>query len=313
MNKETWMEKVREALCKRLGTGYQLEPESRGAEIVIRIEKDGDLTGIAVNLSVCEPAWLYCEEKIREVADTLEREYRRMYEFLHKDAISDENLENVRHMVVYVLEKRRGNEEVLSHIPYVEFFDTVLIFELHLHREVESFRRVINNEDLRQWGVGTQELLEAARKNTPIFYPPVIGLLESETEQNKGKQPEPVEISALFSKTTEDVSDRLFVLTSVNGLYGAGCIFYEGVLRQIAGACQDNLVIFPTSPYEVLLFPSQRNCWRTEEWLNIVSEMERARGYGDWSFLDAFYLYDRIEDTIKPIRKRRNQAETLIS
>lgn len=63
MNKETWMEKVREALCKRLGTGYQLEPESRGAEIVIRIEKDGDLTGIAVNLSVCEPAWLYCEEK----------------------------------------------------------------------------------------------------------------------------------------------------------------------------------------------------------------------------------------------------------
>lgn len=110
MNKETWMEKVREALCKRLGTGYQLEPESRRSETVIKIEKDGDLTGIALNLSVCEPAWLYCEEKIREVADTLEREYRRMYEFLHKDAISDENFENVRHMVVYVLEKRRGNE-----------------------------------------------------------------------------------------------------------------------------------------------------------------------------------------------------------
>ena len=71
--------------------------------------------------------------------------------------------------------------------------------------------------------------------------------------------------------------------------------------KRQAGACQDNLVIFPTSPYEVLLFPSQRNCWRTEEWLNIVSEMERARGYGDWSFLDAFYLYDRIEDTIKPV------------
>ena len=59
--------------------------------------------------------------------------------------------------MVYVW-RREEETRRRFHIPYVEFFDTVLIFELHLHKEVESFRRVINNEDLRQWGSWRQEL-----------------------------------------------------------------------------------------------------------------------------------------------------------
>lgn len=314
MDKETWMKKVAYELRGRLGAEYHLEPENRGNEAVIKILREGDLSGIALNLSMCEPDWLYHEEKIRDAADVLENEYRRRREFLQiSAALSGESFENVRHMVVYVLERRRGNEEALSHIPYEEFFDMVLIFELHLHRGTENFRRVINNEDMSQWGVGKQELLEAARQNTPILYPPVIGLLESEDGRNEEREPEPVEIMELFSQMTEDKKIRLFILTSISGQYGAGCIFYEGVLKQIAGACQDDLVIFPTSAYEVLLFPSQRDCWHMEEWMKIVSEMERARGFGDWSFLDGFYLYDRTADTMKPIKKGWNQTEGLVS
>lgn len=90
-------------------------------------------------------------------------------------------------------------------------------------------------------------------------------------------------------------------------------MFYEGVLKQIAEVCQDNLVLFPTSCGEVLLFPSQIDCWSVEEWLKIVSKMEWARGFGDWSFLDSFYLYDRREDIIKLVKKGWNQAKNLAS
>lgn len=154
MDKETWVSKVVEELRKRLGAGYELEPDDRGQETVIRVQKEGDLTGISLNLSSCDPTWLYIKEKAGEAASFLEQLYRKRYESLKGAAISGENFEQVRHMVVFVLEKRNGNEGVLSEIPYEEFLDLILIFELHLYRESESYRRVISNEDLKQWGIG---------------------------------------------------------------------------------------------------------------------------------------------------------------
>lgn len=76
MDKETWMKKVAEELSRCLGPEYELEPETRVQEAVIRIQKDGDLTGISLNLSVCDPAWLYHEEKAGEAAAALEKEYK---------------------------------------------------------------------------------------------------------------------------------------------------------------------------------------------------------------------------------------------
>ena len=313
MDKETWVKKVTEELGRCLDAGYELKPETRERETVIRIQKKGDLTGIAVNLEVCDPAWLFYEEKVVEVAAVLEKEYRRKYEALRGDAISGKDFEQVKHMVVYVLEKRNGNEEALSHIPYEEFYDLILVFELHLHRESESYRRVINNEDLKQWGVDKQKLLEAARQNTPVLYPPVIGLLESGDKQEEETELEPIGISELSSLMMDKDSAKLFILTSMNGQFGAGSMFYDGVLEQIAEICQDDLVLFYTSPYEVLLFPSQGGRWHMEEWMKLVSEMEWARGFGDWSFLDSFYLYDRMEDTINLLKEGRNLAKGLAS
>lgn len=313
MNKETWVRRVTEELRKHLGAEYHLELETGEKGDFIRIRKEGDLTGISLDLSVCEPAWLYHEEKIGEAASFLEKVYQTRYEVLKRAVMSGEDFESVKHMVVYVLEKRSGNEEALSEIPYEEFFDWILIFELHLHRASESYHRVINNEDMKQWGINKQELLEAARQNTPVLYPPVIGLFEPEANWKEESGPEPMEIPELVSKMKDKESTRLFILTEVNGRYGAVCMFYEGVLKQIAEACQDNLVLLPTSCSEVLLFPNQRDCWRVEEWLKIVSKMEWARGFGDWSFLDSFYLYDRREDIIKLIKKGWNQAEILAS
>lgn len=313
MDKETWARKVTEELRRCLGAEYHLDLKAGEKEDFIQIQKEGDLTGISLNLSVCEPAWQYHEERIGEAAVFLEKVYQTRYESLKGAAMSGEDFESVKHMVVYVLERRRDNEEALSKIPYEEFFDRILIFELHLHRESESYRPVINNEDMKQWGISKQELLEAARQNTPAIYPPFIGLFEPEANWSEETEPEPMEISELVSHMTDKESNRLVILTEANGRYGAGCIFYEGVLKEIAEACQDNLVIFPTSSGEALLFPSRGDCSRVEEWIKIVSKMEWARGFGNWSFLDGFYLYDRLEDTIKLISEGWNQAESLTS
>jgi len=73
MDKETWVRKVTEEVHRRFGAGYHLEPETGEKEDFIRIRKEGDLTGISLDLLVCEPAWLYHEEKIGEAASFLEK------------------------------------------------------------------------------------------------------------------------------------------------------------------------------------------------------------------------------------------------
>lgn len=286
MDKKTWMEKLVKEMGERFGGDYHLTLERRKQGPVIKIQKEGEEIGIEMDLSVDAPGRLYQEDKLKEAAHALHGEYTNNRQCLMGAPLLNSTFEGIKHMVVYVLEKRAGNEEALSHIPYKAFLDRVLVFELHLYTGSNRFRRVITNEDMQQWGISLQELLTAARKNTPALYPPVAGLAE---------------------KTS------LFVLTSESEQYGAVSILYDGVLEEIAGAFQDHIVIFPTSPHEVLLFPYQEDGWPLEQWLETVSEMEQMKELGDWSFQDGVYLYDRENKTIRQIQKGMNQVNGLTS
>ena len=313
MDKETWVRKVAEELHGRLGPGYHLEPTTRGNEDVIEIQKEGDITGIVLKLSCCkESGWSYREDNIKKTAEELEAEYRRRRKDLQGAPLQSESFDQVKHMVVYVLEKRAGNEEVLLHIPYEEFFDLVTIYELHLHRGLESYRRVINNDDMKQWGIDKDELLSVANMNTPLLYPPAIGVLETNGQLDTDIL-EPESLKKLLFEMSLFGGLRLLVLTSLNGQYGAGCIFYDGVLEQIAEAWQDDVVIFVTSSFETLLFPYQNNRWTLNEWLNLCSSMEKLRGLGDWTYSDSAYRYSRADKTIQFIRKGKNRLEDLTS
>ena len=78
MDKEAWVRKVAEELHERLGSRYHLELTTREKEDVIEIQKEGDVTGIVLNLACYEEAeWSYREDNIKKTAERLEAEYRR--------------------------------------------------------------------------------------------------------------------------------------------------------------------------------------------------------------------------------------------
>ena len=54
MDKEAWVRKVAEELHERLGSRYHLELTTREKEDVIEIQKEGDVTGIVLNLACYE-------------------------------------------------------------------------------------------------------------------------------------------------------------------------------------------------------------------------------------------------------------------
>ena len=56
MDKEAWVRKVAEELHERLGSRYHLELTTREKEDVIEIQKEGDVTGIVLNLACYEEA-----------------------------------------------------------------------------------------------------------------------------------------------------------------------------------------------------------------------------------------------------------------
>lgn len=312
MDKETWMQKLAEELKKRLGDEYHLGVEDGQVETSLNIQKEGELTGIRVRVSVCDE-WLCREDKLSDAADVMQQEYEKLRSHLSGSPLFGRDFESMRHMVVYALEKRAGNEEALEHIPYEEFLDMVIVFELHLHADDMHFRRVINNEDMKQWGIHKQDLLEAAEQNTPAMYPPLLGLAKAGGFQKGVGGMKADELTELFSPITEVEDSILLVLTSEKEQYGAGCILYDGILEDIADFCQDDLVIFITSAYEVLLFPYRGNHWTVEQWLDVVAKMEQLKGLGLWSFSDSVYRYDRTEKQIKFVKHGMEQTNGLVS
>ena len=313
MDKEAWVRKVAEELHERLGSRYHLELTTREKEDVIEIQKEGDVTGIVLNLACYEEAeWSYREDNIKKTAERLEAEYRRRRDDLQGAPLLSESFDQVKHMVVYVLEKRAGNEEALLHIPYEEFFDLVTIYELHLHKGSESYRRVINNDDMKQWGIDKEELLKVANVNTPLLYPPAIGVLETDGQLDTDILEQDRLKKLLFGMSLFG-RRRLLVLTSLSKQYGAGCIFYDGILEQIAEAWQDDVVIFVTSSFETLLFPYQNNSWTLNEWMELSPSLESMGGLVDWTFFSSAYRYSRADKAIQFIRKGKNRVENLTS
>lgn len=312
MDNETWMQKLAEELKKRLGDEYHLGVEDGQVETSLNIRKEGELTGIRVRVSVCVE-WLYREDKLSDAADVMQQEYEKLRLHLSGSPLFGRDFESMRHMVVYTLEKRAGNEEALEHIPYEGFLDMVIVFELHLHADNMHFHRVINNEDMKQWGIHKKDLLEAAEQNTPAMYPPLLGLVKAGGFQKGVGGMKADELTELFSPITEVEDSILLVLTSEKEQYGAGCILYDGILEDIADFCQDDLVIFITSAYEVLLFPYRGNHWTVEQWLDVVAKMEQLKGLGLWSFSDSVYRYDRTEKQIKFVKHGMEQTNGLVS
>ncbi|MEE1032524.1 MAG: DUF5688 family protein [Ruminococcus sp.] len=142
--------------------------------------------------------------------------------------------EKLRPRIFFKMISYQKNEELLKEIPHRRILDLAMVF--YHHPEHVPATVLIQNNHLRMWGI-SEELLELdARKNTYVCLPAEFVPMREVV----GPQGE---------------NSPMYVITNEERRFGAGVIFYPGVLEEAARLFRKDFFIIPSSIHECILMP----------------------------------------------------------
>ena len=140
----------------------------------IGIVKNGDRTGIFLNLELGKVQRLKAGIGLEEEADFLVERYLEKRSVLRKELLAGEWFERMKERIVYALERREGNEEALKRIPWEPYLDMAIVFYLVETPGGDTNYRVISNYDLEVWKISKEEIIQIAKENTPRLGIPLL-------------------------------------------------------------------------------------------------------------------------------------------
>ena len=158
-----------------------------------------------------------------------------------EDFISDDKNLRVR------LINKKLNKEYLKDIP-AEDVGGGFVFIAEI--EYGEFRTVINDELLNSMDVSKEELFETALNNTVRAYPAKLFDLGSSVS---GVNDENENLLTSESKYAPAGAGPGFVLTNSRYFWGAGALFYPGVIERIHELLDDDFYVLPSSVHEFII------------------------------------------------------------
>lgn len=176
----------------------------------------------------------------------------------------------------------------------------------------DNFSMVFTDVLLEKMECSEEMVKQWAKKNTEKKYPPVLKNVENaifETLINS----ENVDVSdenllkyrsncnlleTEHMVLTQNEGEQLHVLTNTQAKYGAGVIFYEGVLKKVGKIFDSDLFLIPSSIHEIILIPKYANITREE--LNfILNDVNRGFLKNDEILGEKVMIYDVSQGKIR--------------
>lgn len=290
-------QKVRRAVEKELGENYRTELKE--------VQKNN---GVLLHGLLILPAesnvapTIYLETfyaayedgvTFREVLDRILEIFREETPRENIDMNFFKTFEKVRDRICYRLIGRRGNEELLRRIPYVEFLDlAVCFYYAYSDRMLGEGTILIHNSHMECWNVRIKELMNLAQENTPRIFPGRITPMQEVLEEMMGIHEE-------FS-AGQDRNIPLTVLTNARRLHGAACILYPGMLERIGKRMKNSFYIIPSSIHEVLIL-EKTGLEMPEEMKKMIHEVNGQHVAAEEVLSNNLYYYDFLTKTVKII------------
>lgn len=207
------------------------------------------------------------------------------------------SFDKVRDRICYRLIGRKGNEELLADVPYIEFLDLAVCFYYAYQGDALGDGIIlIQDSHVQMWKTSTAELLKLAEYNTPRLFPAECTSLESILNQITGGD-SPMENQGTQREETEL---PMYVLSNPKRLHGAVCMLYPQVLEGIAARRQGSLYILPSSVHEVILL-TDMEAGKTEELRRMIREVNSTQVAPEEILSDSLYYYDFINKKVKII------------
>jgi hypothetical protein len=252
MEYEAFEKEIVDMLQRELGEGYQVYiypvshnngVESRQAVILEKGELVAECLPIEHYYELCrKPSDL--EVAVRDIL----REYqKRNRESGHLCVDQLYHWECARDKVLFRLVNSDTNKKFLQSVPSVETCDLSQVVYMVLNAGNAYSRTLTVNKRLMDlWGVDTAELLQQARENTPMRLPARF--------MNAGLSVSGNILDVM--DTAHTAGACMYVLTNTEKVYGAACIFYDGLLEDVAEKLGCGFYILPSSIHQVIIIPS---------------------------------------------------------
>ncbi len=289
--------KVRNAVRKELGAEYRVEIKE------IRKNNGVVLQGLLIltpGQSVTPTIYLNTFLDIYESGVSFAEVIRKLIAIYRKDTPKTEvdmnffrSFGRVKDRICYRLVGTRGNEDLLSKVPHIEFLDLALCFYYAYQSEALGEGTIlIHDSHVEMWETSTAELLGLAKENTPRLFPwtccSLNDVLQEMTEE--GAYPR------------EGIARNvpMSVLSNQKKLHGAVCMIYPGVLEELALRMKGNFFILPSSVHEMILL-ADTGIGETENLKKMVMEINSTQVAPEEILSDSLYYYDSAERKVKII------------
>lgn len=302
-----FLETIRHSIQKRLGSQYAVTicpiPKNNGVildGLCVR-RPDSDLAPTLYLNS-------YYEQACRGMStdEIIEDIIRLLQDYPPPADISSDcfaALEPIRDKIMMKLVHAGANRHMLEDLPHIPYLDLAIVFYLHLEgNETGQMTALIHREHADHWNADAQLLFSLARVNTPRIHPAEIrtmdDVMKDIARRNLGDAYDEEVIDRLLH--TEEHLSPLYVLTNQTGIYGAGCILYDNVIKDFADRLGEDLIIIPSSVHEVLLTPDNGET-SYDEFNHMIVAVNSSDVPPEDRLSDHIYLYSRSSNQIRII------------
>ena len=224
-----------------------------------------------------------------EILENIIRNIRADYdEKVQMAAVKIPNLqefENIRGRIIYRLVNYEKNKEILEDCPHIRLYDLAVTFRWVARiDDVGVSTSLITNKQVKEWGVSVNDLVLAARQNTPRLFPAKIIDMEEM-------------LAGMVYFILYPSAIPMYILTNEQELNGASALLYGDILKDFANKKGSDMYILPSSIHEVIMVPADR----IDDPKGLSSMVHEANttvvSTGD-VLSDSVYYYDRKKDQI---------------
>lgn len=295
-------ERVCDAVGKELGTEYQVEYKE------VRKNNGVILHGMLIMFgekNVVPTIYLDTFWEEYESGESWKKIIRRLVSIYRRDAPKGKidmdffrSFEEVKPRICYRLIGRKGNEELLSDVPYIEFLDLAVCFYYAYHGDMLGEGTIlVHNSHQNLWETSTAELLRLAQDNTPRLFPWECHSLSVILREIMGEE---FDSKEEFREEDFSQDDSMLVLSNDRRLQGAICMLYPGVLEEIACRWEKSIYVLPSSVHEVILLPDVGR-GGAKALKEMIVQVNNTQVAPEEVLSDSLYYYDFHEKRVKII------------
>lgn len=203
-----------------------------------------------------------------------------------------------------------SNVKQLADVPYEKYLDLAAVCELSIECPEMEGTALIHHRHLQEWDMTEEELFAAAWKNTiyrriptlkpveePLYlYEEALLTLPLQEEISEAVREQRQTLRSTYLRWTSLMSSHachLFALSNTKSFHGAACLFYPGILAQIAQAMDGDLYVIPSSIHELLLTPADHNSQTETLLTEILCEVNGEAVLPTEILGNHIYYYDR--------------------